>query len=273
MRTTITLFSIFIAVIMILTASVWNSGGSPGGKTGSPGDGGATCTQCHSGSNQQAAGWITSNIPPEGFIAEQSYTITAAATHTGAQGFGFEVTAENAAAAKQGTFIITNATETKLANAGRAVTHTFAGTTPSGNGKSWSFNWTAPASGAGPITFYGAFNAANGNGSTSGDVIYVSTLTVNEAFTAIEDVAGQAMARVYPNPFVNDVNVSLGEIKDEVKEIRMFSSNGTLVYAENISGIANSAYSIPTETIAKGFYQINILLQDGRYFNYTVIKK
>ena len=42
--------------------SSWFSGGSPGGKTGSPGDGGANCTQCHAGTPQPATGWINTNI-------------------------------------------------------------------------------------------------------------------------------------------------------------------------------------------------------------------
>jgi hypothetical protein len=37
---------------------------------------------------------------------------------------------------------------------------------------SWRFNWTAPKAGEGDVLFYGAFNAANGDGSNGGDKIY-----------------------------------------------------------------------------------------------------
>jgi hypothetical protein len=40
------------------------------------------------------------------------------------------------------------------------------------NAFSWRFNWTAPSVSDGDVFFYGAFNAANGDGSNSGDKIY-----------------------------------------------------------------------------------------------------
>jgi hypothetical protein len=166
---------IVLPLIFIITGF---STGSPGGRTGSVGDNGNNCTACHSGTAQTVSGWITSNIPPTGYLAGETYTITATGTHTGVGKFGFELTAEDAAGQKTGAFIITNAAQTKLVNQNKAVTHTSGGTTPSGNSKSWSMDWTAPAASAGNVTFYAAFNAADGTGGTGGDVIYLSTTTV-----------------------------------------------------------------------------------------------
>jgi len=157
----------------------WYSSGSPGGKTGSPGDG-ANCTQCHTGTPQSASGWITTNIPAMGYTPGQTYTITVTGTHSGVGKFGFETTAESSGGSKKGTFIITDAVQTQLTNSNHAVTHTSAGTTPSGNSKTWTFDWTAPAAGTGNITFYAAFNAANGNGNNQGDVIYLTSTSVSE---------------------------------------------------------------------------------------------
>ena len=42
----------------------------------------------------------------------------------------------------------------------------------SSGGFTWQFNWTAPSSNEGDVTFYGVFNAANGDGSNGGDKIY-----------------------------------------------------------------------------------------------------
>ena len=182
-------FLIGIAVVFaLLTSETENSGGTPGAKTGSPGDGGNTCTQCHTGTAITQTGWITSNIPVEGYTPGQTYTITASGTHNGVVKFGFEATAENNAAAKVGTFVITNSTETKLANNNKSVTHKSAGTTPTGNSKSWSFDWTAPAAGTGNVGFYAAFNAANGNGNTSGDVIYTTMLSVLEYIPPVNGI-------------------------------------------------------------------------------------
>ena len=154
------------------------SGGSPGGKTGSPIDGG-NCTDCHTGTPNTSQGWITTNIPADGYIPGQTYTVTATGTHAGVVKFGFELTAEDESG-KSGTMIITDATRTKFTNANAAVTHTSAGTAPSGNTNSWSMDWTAPGEGSGTVTFYAAFNAANGAGGNQGDVIYLSNTDVNE---------------------------------------------------------------------------------------------
>jgi len=35
------------------------------------------------------------------------------------------------------------------------------------NGANWNFNWTAPATDVGPVTFYTAGNQANNDGNTS----------------------------------------------------------------------------------------------------------
>ena len=156
------------------------SSGSPGGKSGSIGDGGSTCTQCHSGSAQSQTGWITTNIPEEGFTAGQTYSIVATGTHTGVGKFGFELTAEDVSGNKIGQFNLAEPERTKFTNTSSAITHTSDGTTVSGDSNTWSINWTAPASSPASIVFYAAFNAANANGSTSGDVIYTTSSTYNQ---------------------------------------------------------------------------------------------
>ncbi len=181
MKKAIYLLFTVAGLFFLLTSELMYSSGSPGGKTGSPGDGGTTCTQCHSGTATAQAGWITSDIPADGYEPGQTYTITATGTHPGVGKFGFELTSEDAGASKVGTLVVTNATETMLINSNNAITHKNAGTTPTGDSKSWSFDWTAPAAGTGEVTFYAAFNAANGNGNNQGDVIYTSTLPVAES--------------------------------------------------------------------------------------------
>jgi hypothetical protein len=154
--------------------------GSPGGRTGSPGDGGTTCTSCHTGTATTVSGWITTNIPSQGYTPGQTYLVTATGTHTGVVYFGFELTAENSGGANVGTFSLTEPGRTKLVSGNTSVTHTDGGINPIGNTNTWTMNWTAPVSGTGQVGFYAAFNAANGNGNTSGDVIYKTSLMVNE---------------------------------------------------------------------------------------------
>lgn len=171
------LFVIATPIILILMS---NSSGSVGGKTGSIGDNGNTCTDCHAGTATTMPNWITTNVPPEGYTPGQTYTITAIGTHAGVVKFGFELTVENNLGAKVGTLQLTEPSRTKFTNANHAITHTTAGNVPSGNTNTWTMNWVAPDNVQGNVGIYAAFNAANGNGNTGGDVIYKSSIFISE---------------------------------------------------------------------------------------------
>ncbi len=267
------LFSLAVIGSIAITSFVLYPDGSPGGKTGSPGDGGATCTECHTGTAQQASNWITSDIPVSGYVPGQTYTITASATHAGAGKFGFEVTAEDLANTKKGTFVITDAAQTRQANANSSVTHTLTGTTPSGDSKSWSFNWTAPASGTGSVKFYGAFNAANGDNTNGGDQIYLSSLSVNEGTTGItENLAGKVDISVFPNPFTDYMEISLGRLDIPLASIRISSQDGREVYSKTITDNDQDKIRLDAGSFAKGIYIVTVLFEDNRQASYKLVK-
>lgn len=175
---------IYLLLVVIATPVVLflmsNSAGSIGGKSGSIGDNGSTCTDCHGGTATPMTGWITTTVPPEGYTPGQTYTITATGTHSGVVKFGFELTVEDSQGNKVGTLVITDAARTHFTNSNHAVTHTSAGNIPNGNTNTWSMNWIAPTNVNGNIGIYAAFNAANGNGNTSGDIIYKSSTFISK---------------------------------------------------------------------------------------------
>lgn len=255
-------FGILLAIFTITLLS-WNSG-TPGGKTGSPIDVN-TCTQCHGGTASQQDGWITSNIPATGYMPGETYTITATGTHTGASKFGFEITSENNDA-KVGTFIVTDGTTTKLDNVDKAITHTSSNAATDGS-KTWSFEWTAPATGTGDVTFYGAFNAADGNGGTSGDVIYTSELAVSESTVNIEDNTTIGLS-VFPNPAKDYLNINS---KNTIKNIRIIDISGKEFI--NISGINSKSEKIDLDIFSEGIYFIKIEGNDFTKVEKIIIKK
>src|SRR6267378_2573313 len=76
--------------------------GAPAGYCGNP----TTCVACHSGSNHNQTGWITSDIPVTGYVPGTTYSITATAKcpkYTTKNIFGFEISPQNAAKALTGT--------------------------------------------------------------------------------------------------------------------------------------------------------------------------
>lgn len=142
-----------------------NSSGPGGDQTGSPFSNPLACGQCHGGNPNPGAGISLSGLPTD-YYPGQTYSLTLSinnATNTN----GFQITSLDASNNAAGSF---------AAGAGSSP-HSFGGrsylehSTPSNSG-SWTFNWTAPATNLGTVTFYASANAANGNGNTSGDVIY-----------------------------------------------------------------------------------------------------
>ncbi len=158
-----------VSAIMLLSSSaMFYPGGSPAAKTGSPGDG-ANCSQCHGGTATTTAGQITSNIPVSGYIAGQTYQITATNPLTGSGKYGFEVSPQNLTGTQLGTLVA--GTGNKLVGGTKYVTQSNSNSSTN----TWTFSWIAPVSGTGAVTFYGAF-AKNYSGPTT-----LSTLTVQEA--------------------------------------------------------------------------------------------
>lgn len=221
----LSLIAVSIVTYFALTSGIERSTGSPGGKSGSPGDNGSTCTQCHNGTPSQVDDWITSDIPNNGFIPGETYTITAELSDGEAEKMGFELTAEDNQGSKMGTFIITDATETQYTNNDDAVTHTIDGIDPSGGTKSWSAEWTAPENPASEVTFYAAFNAANGDGGTSGDNIYTSDLTADINSVGIAE--NTSISRMYPNPAKDFIKVEF--IQSEPRKIDIINLQGAVV--------------------------------------------
>ncbi|MBK9290899.1 MAG: T9SS type A sorting domain-containing protein [Bacteroidetes bacterium] len=195
-------FLLLITLMPGILLLIANSSGSPGGRTGSPGDGNQTCTACHSGTAISQSGWISTNIPPEGYTPGATYEVVLNAQHASSSKFGFELTAETAQAQKTGVFSVVQSNRTKLLNQGKAVTHTSGGTAATGGTTSWVMNWTAPASAQGEITFYAAVNASNSNNGTSGDVIYKTSFSV-------QPMAPAALTAVQPNTAAQGQTVTL----------------------------------------------------------------
>ena len=234
--------TLVLAVLLYPTSSNSNTSGSVGGKTGSPSDG-SSCTQCHyagAGTNST----IVSNVPLSGYIADEIYTITASIIGQSNK-YGFELTSEesNLGSAKNGTFFITNSTETKLVNNNNAVTHKAAGTFGQG-AKSWSVNWQAPSSGTGPITFYGGFIEGDGNGGNSGDIFHSTTLSINEG-TVNETTNFKAN-----NIFYNASNSTIRQTNN--KQFTVVNINGKVILKSNanltqIDHLQKGSYIIKSE--------------------------
>lgn len=179
--------------ILSFTAAITvfaHSAGAPPGMTGAPP--GTNCTSCHGGSPNTGGGNVRVEFPSgTTYTPGATYKLHIVLTDANARRWGFEVTA------RRGTDRLTLAGMLAADNPatmqsapggspGEYITHTAQGTAQGTTGSnSWDVNWTAPAAGSGPVTIFVAGNAANGNGNNQGDLIYTSSLVLQEAGTEV----------------------------------------------------------------------------------------
>jgi FG-GAP-like repeat/Reeler domain len=162
-------------------ASASASGPSPS-HTDAPGE--DNCTACHvqfpvnSGTGSvQIAGVPTTYLPG------QQVSLTITTSQSDGVIYGFQLTALDSTGHPAGTFTLvpTMPQQTQVVNGlvsgitRHYVEHTIDGILPTIFGsKSWNVTWTAPTPPVGKVSFYGAGNAANSDGTTSGDYIYTT---------------------------------------------------------------------------------------------------
>ena len=159
------------------------SGGPPDERTGAPDE--LTCADgCHTSfALNSGPGSVVIDAPSE-YEAGMTYAIDVSVTQTGQMRWGFELTVLDAEGAGAGELAPIDAnTQTSFSpNLGREyVKHTSAGTMlGQADGNTFHFEWTAPPNAVGPLTFFAAGNAANGDTTNQGDYIYTASIQVPE---------------------------------------------------------------------------------------------
>jgi hypothetical protein len=147
------------------------------GYTGAPGDNG-NCTSCHAGNVGSGPGSVSITGIPIAYTPGQTYPLTLTVQQNGRQKFGFQLTAIDASNNRAGTLVSLSG-ETQILNitgqGGRQyIEHTQQGSSGASS-RSWQIQWTAPATDIGAVRFFVAGNAANNDGQSSGDSIYINS--------------------------------------------------------------------------------------------------
>ncbi len=217
-----------LSVVLVFSNFVTYQGGSPAGYSGSPADA-MDCSDCHGGSATSATGILSSDIPVAGYTAGANYTITVTLAGSGKK--GFEVSPQNSAGTLLGT--LTAGSGTTLKGSGKYITQSSAVTT---SPAVWTFTWTAPASGTGTVTFYGAFAITT-------STTKVSTMVVNESSASVSDNNNPSTSFVtFPNPVTNQININYFVKEAGYVSLQLFDLNGRLIkdiLSENNSSTGN----------------------------------
>ena len=255
------LFLIPVSAFILMSSA----GGQEAGLSGSPGDGGTTCTQCHSaGGSFGASVAITTNIPSSGYDLNTEYDITVTA-NSSATKHGFQITAEKVSDnGKVGTFIADANAKTKIFSSGNYLTHTIAST--SLNENSWTFKWKSPATDESQVKFYASAVAANANSSTSGDEVVTTNTSVGSL--SISE-ANRLDFSMYPNPSSEEmvtIQLPTGTLKADVS---LYDISGRLIKTQKITSNNNK---VSVQNLSNGIYMFKVAA-DGKLGAQQFVKK
>jgi hypothetical protein len=238
---------------------VQNSSGRTG-YTGSPGE--TTCSSCHSGGSGTGNVNVTGNFitPGNFYVNGQTYNMSVVITDPTASRYGFGLEALDTNNVSIGTLTAGSGSQVQNAPNGRQnIIHTNGGSTSS-NG-TFNFTWTAPPAYAGRVKFYVAANAANGNGSDSGDKIYTDTLSV---FTSgPTQLANSILPQIgiSPNPVIQG-NTARIQLQSGAYALEVLDLSGKVMIRAKAADHAG-IYELPTQLLTTGIYYIR-LEQEGK---------
>ncbi len=167
-----------VALLTCATLFLSNNSTPPVGVTGAPGEN--TCATCHNPQNPNLDGNVTLTGMPAVITPNTAYVLTVTSTNPNGAAVksGFELTILNSSNQQAGTVVPGNSTSTVVSSGGRQYWKHSGGalTYPASNMVTWTGTWTSPTMPPNTtITYYVACNVANGNGSSSGDLIVTST--------------------------------------------------------------------------------------------------
>ncbi len=245
--------------------SIHNGAGAPVGYAGDPGGGNKTCTNCHAGTASTLAGIFSSNIPGTGYVPGNTYTITANFVKSGHVEYGFQASPQDISGAAMGSMANLGTQTQLIGQGGKYVTHTNSG--KSGTGSiTWNFEWTAPTSGSGAVTFYGAFNATNNNNSTSGDQVFKSTMSVNVGTASVfNSYENHFSLSTFPNPATDNlaINFYLENQSDITIDLIDLKGNKIQMLLLESNSRGETTKSIDISSYQKGIYFIRLTV-DGK---------
>lgn len=152
-------------------------------RTGAPGE--VACNTCHrTYPLDTGPGRVAIEGLPTQYTPGQTYPVTVRVADPLAKKWGFQITAIDELGHAAGFFQSSTLSVSALGPSQRLgryyAQHTLTGTYDGSRGEvSWSLVWKAPSTDLGPVTFYAAGNAANGDHTDFYDYIYTNSVTID----------------------------------------------------------------------------------------------
>ena len=186
--------------------------------------------------------------------------------------YGFELTAEDSANSGGGvsSFAVINPVNTALATISSSsyISHHNAG-----SNNQWTFNWTAPSTYTGLITFYYCGNDGNGDDQQTGDQIYIFTKEIKAHWgpTGVTEIDSKLNGlSVFPTVFDQHIELAFNLKENAKVEGTVVNLNGQIVKNILDEGLAagNFNRSFDLSSLSAGVYLVKLQVGDS----YTVRK-
>jgi len=242
-----------------------NSAGAPVANTGAPGDN--NCTQCHSGSvlagaNQNILKVMDGATEVFSYVPGTTYKVSLAlATGNVKEGFGATVL-ENGGNTAAGSFPGTGLVGAQTSSSGGRFYATQTAASNSEGNVAWEWDWTAPATDEGAVTFYVASNKANGAG-TIGDEIYLSQHSFNSTLSLDESPVNNIQFKTGFNAKNNELMLSYISLIKEKVYVNIVDLSGKSVFTKHLgdSNIGENKQIVElNENFKSGTYIVHFFL-------------
>ncbi len=265
------LLSLCTSVLFIVlnhTNVYTNSSKPPLSRTGAPGEA-STCgaSGCHGAAANEGAGSLSISFADEfdQYVPGRSYAMTVKVSDISASRAGFQIVALDEQDLNAGTMSAEEDEFTDISvSSSKERTYAHHKDVPQVGGPTeFSFTWTAPDENVGPVTFYAAGLAANGNANKNGDLLYTLTRTVDAWSTNVsEALINELELRLFPNPVqeqlvleytlsaVSTVSIVLYDLSG--KEVKVLSE------MEEQQGQQKKQVVLDRSILHNGLYFVNI---------------
>lgn len=190
---------IAIFVLSIIVKLLAKSAGAPAHSTGAPGE--LTCSNstCHAGKTAvlNIGSGVTSIKFEDSlnkFVAGKKYIVNVSISQDSLTKYGFQATALNDFEEGYGEISLKDSKKTLIHPPEKTefldrmyVDQSTNGNTFTSRKANWQFYWIAPDEIKGPVTFYVAYVAGNGDKANTGDYVYTNKLTVKPVNLKVEE--------------------------------------------------------------------------------------
>jgi hypothetical protein len=213
------------------------------------------------------------------YIPGESYNITLQTYKAGVTKFGFElVVIDDSTLTSIGELVVTDTTKCHLISlnpqfsdiARTYITHSTNGTTADSSGYiSWNFDWIAPSSDVGPITFYYTTNCTNNDNQSQSDSLYISSFQIKPSTSSqINEVPMDNIFTINYSKSMHTIDIIYALKAVSNVSLIISDSRGrnikSITYGKKYAGSYSNQINL-NENISTGIYNCNFIVNNKTY--------